>query len=89
MFLLRLKSCSRYTLIRRKIEGAVIRLNPAAGKKFRGKREGIEKERKLCKIKILHRKQALRSILIPVSYASAASTAVASVFSPAATFAPR
>jgi hypothetical protein len=36
MYLLRLKSCSRYTLIRRKIEGAVIRLNPVAGKKFRG-----------------------------------------------------
>jgi hypothetical protein len=35
VYLLRLKSCSRFTLIRRKTAEAVIGLNPAAGKKFR------------------------------------------------------
>jgi hypothetical protein len=40
MFLLRLKSCSRFTLIRRGITEAVIGLDPAGGEKLRraGKR---------------------------------------------------
>jgi hypothetical protein len=43
LFLLHLKSCSqftliRFTLIRRGIAGAVIDDNPATGKKFRGER---------------------------------------------------
>jgi hypothetical protein len=39
VFLLRLKSSLRFTPIRREITGAVIGLNPAAGKKFRRQRE--------------------------------------------------
>jgi hypothetical protein len=44
--LLRLKSCSVFFQIRREITGAVIGLNPAAGKKFRGERRSLRGRRK-------------------------------------------
>jgi hypothetical protein len=43
MNLLCLKSCSRFTRIRRGIAGAVIGDNPAAGKKFRGEQGSLGK----------------------------------------------
>jgi hypothetical protein len=77
MNLLRLKSSSWFTRIRREIAGAVIGANPAAGKKFRGEQGSFRIKR------------GLQKRWKPVPYASAASTAEASVFSPAATSAPR
>jgi hypothetical protein len=77
MNLLRLKSCSRFTRIRRGTAGAVIGDNPAAGKKFRGEQGGFRKS------------EDFKGTGRPVPYANAASTAEASVFSPAATSAPR
>jgi hypothetical protein len=51
MVLLRLKSCSRFTLIRRETAEAVIELNPAAGKKFRGQAGGSEERAKTLQAK--------------------------------------
>ena len=48
VFLLRLKSCSRFTWIRRAISGAVTGFNPTAKKKFRGRKGFSENEFSPC-----------------------------------------
>jgi hypothetical protein len=51
MYLLRLKSCSRFVLIRRESAGAVIGLNPAGREKFRGQMGGSGERAKTLQAK--------------------------------------